>query len=107
MTDRLKPTEAANIAKTTETTVEAAAQTANVLDFSPSTRRTEAVEPDAAGLISFAPAPDMSGGPIIIDEEELARDFSSAFHHAAGKRDSAEFPIPDLYQHDADDSKKK
>lgn len=74
------------------------ANTGDILDFSPTAKMASAVQPDAANVLSFAPAPDMSAGPIIIDEEELARDFSSAFHHAAEKRDSREFPIPDLYK---------
>ena len=72
--------------------------TSDILNFSPTAKSASIIQPDAANLISFAPAPDMSNGPIIIDEEELARDFSSAFHVAAEKRDSREFPIPDLYK---------
>lgn len=99
MTDRLKPTEALS-GKTVASNSDAVASTHEVLDFSPTAKPANTVTPDAAGVISFAPAPDMSAGPIIIDEDELARDFSTAFHEAAGKRDSREFPIPDIYKHD-------
>lgn len=101
MTDRLKPNEAqlGASAQASDLVHGTGAASAEVLDFSPSAKPVEIVAADAAGLVSFAPAvTNISDGPIIIDEEELARDFSSAFHIAAGKRDSREFPVPDLYK---------
>ena len=98
MTERLNSTEGKSMAPATDNTSDAVAKSSNALDFSPTAKASVAAQPDAAGLISFAPGPNPADGPIIIDEEELARDFSSAFHVAAGKRDSKEFPIPDLYK---------
>lgn len=104
MTDRLNSTEGKSVAPATGVSSDVVANDSKALDFAPTGKANAAAQPDAAGLISFAPGPNTADGPIIIDEEELARDFSSAFHMAAGKRDSKEFPIPDLYK-DGEESK--
>lgn len=97
MTDRLKPTDPPTPPAVAGIS-DGAVSPHEVLDFTPTAKPADTVVPDAAGVLSFAPAVDITSGPIIIDEDELARDFSSAFHIAAGKRDSQEFPIPDLYK---------